>query len=138
MIDITIQTINQITNCFIHSSLKMICKMFYCYIFWKCWLISRRRCTAIVYDCHFQNQALLILHSTTRLFDMFEKIIQISDEIFKLTPSHDEGHWMVTGTCLTVPLPKASLFLWAENNLSSFFSSSLRLLQYLFKRNRRC
>ena len=66
------------------------------------------------------------------------KIIQMSDEIFKLTPSHDEGHWMVTGTCLTVPLPKASLFLWAENNLSSFFSSSLKLLQYLFERNSRC
>ena len=47
------------------------------------------------------------------------------------TCSHVAGFWRVTGICLTVPRPRASLFLWAENNLSSFFSSSLRLLQYL-------
>ena len=81
---------------------------------------------------------MLIKDAKNKFARLFEKIIQISDEIFKLTPSHDEGHWMVTGTCLTVPLPKASLFLWAENNLSSFFSSSLKLLQYLFERNSRC
>ena len=37
----------------------------------------------------------------------------------------------MTGICLTVPLPRASLFLCAAKSLSSFFSSSLRLLQYL-------
>ena len=47
------------------------------------------------------------------------------------TCSHVAGFWRVTGICLTVPRPRASLFLWAENNLSSFFSSSLKLLQYL-------
>ena len=50
---------------------------------------------------------------------------------WKLTPSQDVGHCNVTGTCFTVPRPKASRFLCAENSLSSFFSSSLKLLQYL-------
>ena len=49
------------------------------------------------------------------------------------TCSHVAGLWRVTGICLTVPRPRASLFLWAENSLSSFFSSSLKLLQYLQK-----
>ena len=38
---------------------------------------------------------------------------------------------MVTGICLTVPRPKESRFLCWANSLSSRFSSSLRLLQYL-------
>ena len=48
-----------------------------------------------------------------------------------LTLSHLIGACSVTGICLTVPLPSASRFLCAANSLSSFFSSSLRLLQYL-------
>ena len=50
---------------------------------------------------------------------------------YELTPSQDVGQCNVTGTCFTVPRPKASRFLCAENSLSSFFSSSLKLLQYL-------
>ena len=48
-----------------------------------------------------------------------------------LTLSQWIGACSVTGICLTAPLPSASLFLCAANSLSSFFSSSLRLLQYL-------
>ena len=48
-----------------------------------------------------------------------------------LTLLHFIGACSVTGICLTAPLPSASLFLCAANSLSSFFSSSLRLLQYL-------
>ena len=48
-----------------------------------------------------------------------------------LTLLHLIGACSVTGICLTAPLPNASLFLCAANSLSSFFSSSLRLLQYL-------
>ena len=54
----------------------------------------------------------------------------------RLTCSHVAAFCRVTGICLTVPRPRASLFLWAENNLSSFFSSSLRLLQYLHHHQR--
>ena len=49
----------------------------------------------------------------------------------RLTFSHAEGVGNVTGICLTVPLPRASRFRCAANNLNSFFSSSFRLLQYL-------
>ena len=51
--------------------------------------------------------------------------------ICELTLLHFTGECRVTGICLTEPLPSASRFLWAANNLSSFFSSSLKLLQYL-------
>ena len=58
--------------------------------------------------------------------------------LFTLTLSHDEGVCSVTGICLTVPRPRASLFRWAANNRSSFFSSSFKLLQYLQKKVNLC
>jgi hypothetical protein len=51
--------------------------------------------------------------------------------VVRLTASQVAGVWRVTGSCFTVPRPRASRFRWAENSRSSFFSSSERLLQYL-------
>ncbi len=39
------------------------------------------------------------------------------------------------GSCLTCPLPSASLLRWPANSRSSFFSSSLKLWQYLKREN---
>lgn len=62
--------------------------------------------------------------------------IQLKEEK-ELTLSHFMGVWSVTGICLTEPLPRASRFLWLANKRSSFFSSSLRLLQNLHHKDQK-
>ena len=72
---------------------------------------------------------MYVKHSEQYESDVYQKDRKKARE--GLTASQVTGVWSVTGSCLTVPLPSASRFRWAENRRSSFFSSSLRLLQYL-------